>query len=247
MGKKSSADVGFLLIDGMNVLGETTKLEYNIEAITEESHGLGTDWAEHSYFGIKKLDLSQEGFYDTKEASTNEALCGKSGANRLICFGLDGNHPGLGFVGFEGITQINFKRIASRGELHKANAEYGGAGQADEGIILHPHIARTADGDTEADAADNGAATAEGGAAYLQVSELDLKDFTGATVTILHKTKTGQWEPLVTFSDVTAAPAMERKVVTGSVKQVLAASWQFTGEGEALDPSIKIFVGFKRF
>jgi hypothetical protein len=245
--KRSSADVGFLLIDGMNVLGETTKLKYNIEAITEETYGLGTDWTEHSFTGIKKLDLSQEGFYDTKEASTNEALCSKSGANRLICFGLDGNLPGLGFVGFEGVTQINFKRIASRGELHKANAEYGGAGQADEGIILHPHVTRIGDGDTEADAVDNGAATTGGGAAYLQVSELDLKDFTGATVTILHKTKTGQWEPLVTFTGLTAAPAMERIVITGAVKQVLAASWQFTGEGEALDPSIKFLVGFKRF
>ena len=247
MNKRSSADVGFLLIDGMNVLGETTKLEYNIEAITEETYGLGTDWTEHSFTGMKKLDLSQEGFYDTKEASTNEALCSKSGANRLICFGLDGNLPGLGFVGFEGATQINFKRIASRGELHKANAEYGGAGQADEGIILHPHVTRIGDGDTEADAVDNGAATTGGGAAYLQVSELDLKDFTGATVTILHKTKTGQWEPLVTFTGLTAAPAMERIVITGAVKQVLAASWQFTGEGEALDPSIKFLVGFKRF
>lgn len=247
MGKKSSADVGFLLIDGYDVMSDTTKFEDNVEALTEETHGLGKGWVEHKYTGVKSLEVTQEGFYDDAEKGTNEALCDQSGTNRIVCYGINGNTIGQKFIGFEGLTQVNFKRIATRGELHKANAEYNGNGQVDEGIILHPHGIRTADGDTEADAVDNGAATTAGGAAYLQVSELDLDGHTSVVIKILHKAATGEWGELATFTAVAAAPAKERKIAVGSIKQNLAVSWEFTGSPADPEPSIEFMVGFARF
>ena len=245
MAKKSSADVGFLLIDGYDVMSDTTKIEDNIEAQTEETHGLGNPWVERSYTGVKDLSLTQEGFYDDVASGINDALNEKSGARRIICYGINGNDPGQEFLAFEGATQISFTRIAARGELHKANAEYKGQGQVDRGIILHPYGVETEDGDTEESAVDNGEATAGGGAAYLQVSELDLDGHTNVVIKVMHKG--AAWADLVTFTAVTAAPAKERKVVSGSISQNLAVSWEFTGTPEEAEPSIKFLVGFARF
>lgn len=243
MAKRGADQVGFFLIDGYDVLGVSTQLEDNLEAILQEATPFGAGWEVQAATGLKRASLTQEGFYDTSTGSSNAALSGQQGVNRLLCYGLEGNTVGQHFVGYQGALQVEFVRIASRGELHRANARYEGNGEVEEGVILHTHTVRTAAGDTESTAVDNGAQTTGGGAAYLQVSDLTLGGHTNLVVTVRQSDDGTTWEDLTSFTAVTSAPAKERKALSGTIKRYLAVSWTFAGSGT---PSAKFFVGLDR-
>ena len=243
MAKYSSKDC-VLLIDGYNVLGLTTAVTHNAEALTEESTGFGVEWAEHTYLGLQKTELSQEGFFDDASGATNDALNEHQGEERVLCLGFEGNTIGRNFNGFKGALQTKFDRIASREKLHRANAAYIGSGVNEDGKILHALTARTADGDTESTPVDNTAASADGGSAYLQVSALTLGGYTNVTITVRESADALVWSDLEVFTVVTFSPTAERIVITGAVKRYLAVSYEFTGAGA--NPSITFFVGFAR-
>ncbi len=242
MAKYSSKDA-ILLIDGYNVLGTTTTITHSVEAMTEEKTGLGDEWEEHEYLGIQKAELSQEGFFDDASVSVNDALNEKQGEDRSYILGYEGNTIGKNFSGFKGALQSNFNRIASRGALHKANADYMGNGIVEDGKILHALTARTADGDTEASPVDNAAATTDGGNAYLQVTALTLGGYDDVVITVRESSDNVTWNDLDSFTAVDDTGA-ERIEIAGTVKQYLAVSYSFTGTGS--DPSITFFVGLAR-
>lgn len=239
-----SDKVGFFLIDGFDVLGVTTQIEDNIEALLEETTVLGDSWARHEATGIKKANITQEGYYDDAAGSSNDALCGSAGLSRLLCYGVEGNVIGKHFVGFSGAMQTTFTRIAGRGNLLRANASHQGSGEAEEGVILHPHIARTAAGNTESTPVDNGVALSNGGTAYLQLSDLVLGGYSNITIKVRQSDNGSTWTDLLTFTAVTNAPAKERKIITGTIKKFLSVSWAFSGVGS--NPSAKFMAGFVR-
>lgn len=245
MAKYGSKDVGFLLVDGYDLLGVTTQLEHTIEAMLEETAALGDGWENHAYLGMKKASLTQEGFFDDAADSSNVALNEKQGSSRVLCFGLEGNTIGKKFTGYSGAMQVNYRRVAGRGALHKANAEYQGSGAVEDGHVLHAHSTETAaSGNTEATPVDNGASSADGGSGYLQVSALTLGGYTNVVVKVRHSADNVAYADLITFTAVTAAPAAERKTVTGTVNRYVASSWAFTGAGTG--QSVKFMAGFKR-
>ena len=243
MAKYSSKDC-VLLIDGYNVLGLTTAVTHNAEALTEESTGFGVEWAEHTYLGLQKTELSQEGFFDDATGATNDALNEHQGEERVLCLGFEGNTIGRNFNGFKGALQTKFDRIASREKLHRANAAYIGSGVNEDGKILHALTARTAAGNTQASSVDNGAASADGGNAYLQVTELSLGGYTNVLITVRQSADNVVWEDLQVFVGVTLPQTAQRIEVIGAVKRYLAVSYALTGAGAG--PSITFFVGFAR-
>lgn len=245
MAKYSSKDI-VLLIDGYDVLGLTTTVTHSVEAMTEETTGFGDAAVEHTYLDLQKAELSQEGFFDDAAGATNEALNEKQGDDRVYCLGFEGNTIGKTFTGFKGALETKYDRIAARGTLHKANASYLGNGIVEDGKILHALTARTAAGNTEAAGTrvDNGAATADGANAYLQVTALTLGGYTNVIIKVRESADGTTWSDLETFTAVTAAQIAERKIKAGAIKRYLAVSYSFTGAGA--DPSITFFVGLAR-
>ena len=246
MGQYSSKDC-VLLVDGYNVLGINTELDINAEAPIEESTPFGASWATHEALGIKKGEITQNGFYDDAAASVNTALNEHQGESRIMCAGFAGNVIGRLFTGFQGALQGNFDRIGSMGKLHRCNAKYQASGIIEDGRILHELSAKTADGDTEDTPHNNTAATDYGGAAYLQLSALTLDGYTNIVVKVRHSDDGETFSDLVTFTAVTAAPGKQRSTIAagvGSIKQYLATSWAFTGSGTS--PSCTFFVGVAR-
>lgn len=246
MAKYSSKDC-VLLIDGYNVLGVTTELTPSVEAMTEEDTALGDEWETHDYIGIQRAELTQNGFFDDASGSINDALNEQQGAERVLCFGIEGNTIGQQFTGFKGAMQSDFVRIASMNGLTKANASYKGSGTVEDGQILHALGAETADGDTESTPVDGGAGNApstNGGSGYLQVPALTLGGYTNVVVKVRDSADNITYGDLITFTAVAAAPAAERATVVGDVERYVACSWAFTGAGA--DPSVTPFVGFKR-
>lgn len=72
----------------------------------------------------------------------------------------------------------------------------------------------------------NGASTSFGGQAYLQLTV-----FTGTDVTVKvqHSADNSTWTDLITFTEVTAAPAAQRLAVTGTVDEYVRATTVTSG------------------
>lgn len=236
-------DVGFLLVDGRDVLGDTVDIEDDQAAPVEETTPLGQDEEEYKPIGVKSYTLTQNGFFNDA-ANKSNALLVEPGVSRVLCFAPRGNTLGAKFAGSP-LVQVNYKRLISRGALHKANVSYQSAGQHDEGIILHTHKAETAaSGSTEgADSQDNTDPTTNG-VGYLQVSALTLGGYTSVTIKIRDSDDDVTYVDLIAFTNITAAPTAERSAVSGTINRHLAHSWLFNGAGTGM--SITYFVGFSR-
>jgi hypothetical protein len=233
-------DVGFILVGGYNLLGDTVEITDKIAALTDESHALGDSWHEHAYLGLKRAELTQKGYFNDASDGLNAALVGGMGTSHVLSYGVEGNTVGKKFIGYTGALQIDYDRIASLKALHRANAKYHGNGQVDtNGVILHALGARTTDGNSEgADSVDNGSSSAGGGVAYLHV--VAYSGFTNVVFKVRHSSDDSTYADLITFSTVTAIGA-ERSTTAVTVNRHLAVDWNVTGTG-----SVTFMVGFKR-
>jgi hypothetical protein len=242
MARYGSADVGFLVANGLNILGTVTQIEDVREAIIEETTALGVPWESHAAVGVKRFDLSQQGFYDDAANSSNAALV-NPGASVVLAFAPAGNVAGRPFVGSP-MVQVDYVRNLSRGALHKANASYKSTGNHDEGVILHALGAETANGNTEgALSQDAGVLSSLGGAGYLEMTALTLGGFTNLAVKVRHSADDITYADLVTFTPRTAIGG-ERIAVAGTVNRHLASSWAYTGAGAG--NTATFMVGFAR-
>lgn len=232
MSKFGSDKVAFLLIDGYSVLGVTTDLTEDHTAKTEETTPLGSADETHGFTGLISAKMSQSGFFDDAAGSSNDALVAGNGSLRVVCYGVEGNTIGKNFVGFAGALQTNYKRGMKVGELHKASAEYIGSGAKNEGKILHAlGGAATATGNTQASSIDNGASSANGGAGYLELSDIALGGYTSFTVTLQDSADNVTFADIGSFTASTGSRIGQRILLGGTIRQYTACRWVFAGAG----------------
>lgn len=240
MSKYGSNDVAFFFVDGFELKGDLTEFDLKEEAALEESHGLGDSWREQSATGVRMVSLTQNGFYDDAADAVNTALSGLQQTLRAMLLGVAGNAIGRACTGFFGGFGAKYTRLVSRGELHKATAEYKMSGAKDEAVILQHDVAKTADWNTEgADSVDQGASSANGGVGYLQVPAFT--GFSGFVAKIRHSADDVVYADLITFSNVTAGPTAQRVEVAGTVNRHLAVDGNVTGSG-----SLRAVIAFAR-
>ena len=245
MAKRGSSDASLLLVDGYNLIGSATEFSEKREATFDDTTALGDTFMTQGFADLKKFTLSQKGFFDDAAGGSNEALSAMSGANRLVCYGLSGNAIGRAMTGFSGTVQHSYERVAAIGKFTRANAEYLGNGQMDDGRIVQALGAVTAAGDSKTSKLDNTTSSASGGAAYLQVPAVVLGGYTSWTVKLVHSADGTTWADLATFTAVTAGPSAQRVAVSGTVNRYVAATWTLNGTGTS--PSLTFLVGFARF
>lgn len=245
MAKYGPASILFL-VDGYNMLANKVQtLTHKVVALITKSDGLGDTWEEHSPIGVSMAELAQEGaFFDTTALRSHAAFSASVPSSpqasvRIACCGFSGNTAGEAFFGFEGDFTEEYEVVASRGDLQKANTVHRITGQRDEGKIIQALATKTADWNTESAPIDNAASTANGGVGYQQVTAFS--GFTGFIGKIRDSPDDITYSDLITFTDVTAAPAAERATVAGTVDRYLAFDGDVTGAG-----SITVFCGFSR-
>ena len=245
MSRVGSAQASFLLVAGRSLLGVVTDLTESTESVLEETTPLGASAQAYGPVGILKATLEQRGFYDDSVGSSNEALAGREATSQVVCYGYEGNTIGKPFVGLQGGYAATYHREVTRNALHKANATYTVSGAKDQGVILHTLKSETTAGNTQATAVDNTTSTANGGVAYLQMSDLVLGGYTNLVVAVKHSLDNVTYVTLGTFTSVTAAPTAERIVVAPTtVNRYLAMAWAWTGSGSS--QSATFMVGFAR-
>ncbi len=249
MAKRSSLDVAFFLVDGRNLLGYSTELSDEVESLMQDAGGLDAAWPTPVATGAQQAAFKQNGWYDDATNATHSVLSGQQGTSRNLAYAFNGNVIGRAYSAFAGAFGAKYRRVVTKNELHRANADYTISGQADEGVILHELSAETADGNTEADSVDHGAATANGGAAHLHVTALSLGGHTNLTVKGRHSVDDVSFVDLVTMTALTqaafdAGTRAERKPLAGDVYRYLACAWDFTGAGSG--PTATFFFGVSR-
>lgn len=162
-GKWGSKSVGFLL-DGYSILSaKLQSLGRKKTVATEPTDGLGDEWPEHTPTGMRGAELTQTGaFFDTSSAAHtalhNQASAGPQTTQRVACIWAAGSTNMQPFMGFEGLTEIEYEVLSTIGKLQRANAVYRISGQMDDGDILHALSQETADANTEADSVNNAVA-----------------------------------------------------------------------------------------
>lgn len=244
MTRKGSADVGFLVVDGYSILGTVTELDDEVRRLLEDNTVLGDgDEVWEPVGAMRSGSISQKGFFDEATDSVHDLLV-RLASTGVLMYAPEGNTLGLPFVGFAGALTARYRRIASKGALHKAEADYKVSGAVDNGDILHILQAETASPFTGA-TDDNAASTPDGAAGYLEVTALTLGGYTSATVKLRDSTDDIAYADLITFPNVTAAPsAAPRQTVTGTVNRYTQTEVTWNGAGAA--QSITFATGLAR-
>jgi hypothetical protein len=239
MAKYGSPSFNVFLVDGFNMLSAKVQgVVDEIEIELEPGDGLGDTWREKTPTGMRTATLEQNGaFFNTSTNSIHAAMSGLPATERIVSWATAGNVLGSLFTAVKGAFTSKYRVISSNGKTTKADVTYAVTGQLDEGVILTPHAAQTAD--WTGAAVDSGASSPNGGVGYLQVSALS--GFSGAVVTIQDSPDNSVWTDLIAFANVTAAPAKQRLEVAGTVDRYLRANGDVTGSG-----SLTPFVGFAR-
>ena len=246
MTRFGSQAFAIFLIGGYNMLANKVKsVTDESEAMLERTDGLGDSWDELTPTGKQKVSLTQDGaLFDTTANRIHDLLNGQRKTSRVVCHGVEGNTIGQAATGLAGVFGMIYTKVLELDGLVKANVRYTVSGEQDEGKILHAHTQDTAAGNTEGSSVDNAASSANGGAGYVQVSQLTLGGYDDAVLKIRDSADDIVFADLITFTAVTVEPAAERLTVAGTVDRYLASSLAFSGSGSS--PSITWMAMFAR-
>ena len=146
---RGSPDIGFILYAGYDVMGLQTGMSEKLEAMLEQTDGLGDSADEYSAVGMSKFDLSFDGFYDSVITKALEALSAKS----AMIYSLISNAIGARAIGVNAVLS-SISRDPSRDAITKANMVFKSDEGRDVGQISAPHAIRTAQGPAQT-ATDN--------------------------------------------------------------------------------------------
>lgn len=237
MAKHGSPSVGFLLVNGVNLLPfDVLSVDGpDKESVIERTDGLGKTWEESKATGTYRATFGFEQYYDDTLAS----FAGQEQTAQVVCLSWTGNAVGAKFTGMAGAFAMKAPRSVKRGALHKQKVTCEVTGQVEEGLVLQELETKTVDWNTEgADSVDHGASTSGGGAGYLQIETY--AGLTNIIVKIRHSADDVTYADLITFATATAVGA-QRVAVAGTVNRHLAVDGNVSGAG-----SVSILCGFCR-
>jgi hypothetical protein len=179
------------------------------------------------------------GAYDPaadKNAVATWAQMAEATAGRPYAFLPQGD--AVGRLAHCGVIKPDSPQITAAGDdIVRLPVGYLAVGQADLCRVLR---ALAAGGTSPSASVDNGAASSNGGAAYLLCTAMS-GDTPELTVTVEDSANDLDWDTLATVTALTDVGS-EVKVVTGTVRQYLRVSWTLTGTG----PAATWFLAFGR-
>lgn len=240
-----AVDITPILMDGHDVSSRIIEWGDNIEAFMEDTAPLGPTGGmpRPEYVNQKLYTLSLTGFYDDDAVTGLDALLVAGGATQhILCYCYEGGTFGKKFTGASEAIQKNYQRLAATKQFQKLKTSIASAGHVEEGAILRAVV--SINGDSDGVDLDNTASTPDGGAGYVQVTELTLAGWTDLTPKIQHSALGVVWVDLIVFTDVAAVGA-ERIQVAGVVERHLRDNWTWNGAGAA--KTATVFSGFARY
>jgi hypothetical protein len=233
--KYGSSSFSVFLVDGVSLLAAKLQgVTHKVESITERTDGLGDVSEAHGPVNMMKASLAQNGgFFDDAVGGMHALLKAGAQTERQVVFSVDA----VTFTGSVGTLVTAYEVIAKIAGLSKANASYQVTGDVDSNGVILQNAAQTIDWNGAS--VDNAASSPDGGVAYLHITAL--AGLTGFVGHIESSVDNAAWLDLVTFANVTAAPAAQRIAVAGVIPRYLRFRGDVTGTG-----TITVFAGFSR-
>lgn len=240
MADYGTADLGFVLLGGRDILGAMTEIQDSNEAIVDEITWLGVAYDSWKAVGVNKGEVKLLGLYNTANPDNPITAFEVITAQELM-YALEGNTIG-NEAAFMNALREPFMRSAERDKIHRIEAEFKGASGLNKGLVIASHLAKT---DTDVTATvDNLASSANGSVSALAISSLTLGGYTNVIIKLRDSTDDISFVDHATFTAVTSAPASERVVVSGTVNRYVQTQVNFTGAGSS--ESVKYAVVMER-
>lgn len=147
--KISSSQFKVLLVDGYSLISaKMQSFAWKIANGTNKGKytGLGDEWQESSATGMRTATVTLgQAFFDTATNAIHDAFSALTDVVRILCFAPAGNIAGRIFVGIQGAYNETYEAAPQVGDLAKANAALAASGQVDQGMVVQPWVAHTAD------------------------------------------------------------------------------------------------------
>jgi len=179
--------------------------------------------------GLKDATLSAEGLLDGATDAIDQVLAAALGGASIVWNWYpqgDAVVGGDGY-GFDAI-ETNYEIETPVDDVAVINVEAQSKVGRERVKSLHPLGQESASGSSTV--LDNGAATTNGGVAYLQVPAIAGTAPT-LDVKIQHSADNVTYTDLIVFAQVAVSRKAERKAVTGTVNRYVKAVWTLTGTG----------------
>ena len=223
-------DIGYVIYNGVDLLGITTSLVDETVNATEDVTVAGDAIAEQAFTGYQEGTVQLSGFYDS---SLFAVLQGKPSG--VLMLANEGNTRGKYVIAAQDAKPLAPQRAGEAKAFTKANVTWtvAGTGYAlDRAILAAPLAARTTAGNTDALYVDLGATASNGVRFYASATALTLGGYTNAKVTLRHSATPGSGyvDIATTALTFTAAGGFSFEY-TGSVNRYLSVSWSYTGTG----------------
>ncbi len=145
-----------VLVDGYNWLTSKPKTAMlELEAITEQTDGLGDAYQAHTPVGKSRATFDQTGgFFDTATSGLHAAMAAGTPSTpqstlRVACFGAAGQAVGALCYGIHGMLTLAYSVLFENSKLTKANVKYLIDGAVDRGMIIQPLATKTGDWNTK--------------------------------------------------------------------------------------------------
>lgn len=151
MPKISSKLFKVFMVSGVDLLSVKPKAiaDKVVNALQNDTHGLGDEWSEHSATGMLRGELSQQGgFFTTAANEFHQQFKAVTNLVRTVVYAPLGNTIGQMFVGWEGNYVGFYEVISNVGKLVEANAGYAVTGAVDRGLIVQDWVTKAADFNT---------------------------------------------------------------------------------------------------
>lgn len=234
MSKRTSANVGFLLLGGYDLAFISQKVEYGVSDPVVETTPFAVEAAQFEKPGVKTYRVEgYEGWYDDAIYTAASTLMDLGTAQSVLMLAQNGNVAGREAVCAGGVLSAGLGIPFQVGDFHRARPEFGVSGVIDNAVLVCALAAVSGDGNTEASYIDLGAAGGgtTGANVYAACTALTLDGRTDLVITLEDSADHAAWADHTAMTALTDVGAERKASTDQTVNRYVAAKRAFSGAG----------------
>ena len=232
MSKKSSVDVGYLLVGPWNLTLISNKLGYALSDPVADTTPFAVSAAQFEKLNLKTYEISDhESWYDDDEYTAAAEMVALAAGDHVFMFSPEGNIQGKPAICTGGLLYPGFKVTMEQGAFHKAAMTLAVDGTLDVATIIAALTSRAGNLTTEATYVDLGATGGgtTGGNLYLSCTALALTGSTNLIVSTEDSTDHVSWAAHTAFTALTAVGAEKKIISDMTVNRYYCIKTVYTG------------------
>lgn len=241
MARKGSADVAFIYLDAVDIIGDITEMSDTSEAVVEEDTPLGADTDTWADVGVRKFQGTLRGIYSDSGTVDDLETILEGNDPKSLAYGIEGDDAGAPYTHVDAAVGT-LARNTQRDQLHRIEASFMADGKAVEGV-LHSGSADYDATNDETTQQDRGANAATRPTIRAWVTDLDLGGYTDATLELLHRSTAGGVQTAVDIEADFTDTGLYTLVPTANIGRYVQVRVSFDGTGA--DESITFTVGIE--